>query len=278
MYQLRRLVRGSLHRLQRINELPRVINDYFITRQNLKEEKEASEFLRSRLPEKDSIVDNIFKEIEDNKWGFRGWALSKSSIKYFYAYLSDKSEKNIVEFGGGSSTIFWNELLRKQANDFNYITLEHHPEWADKLKSIDELQGEIFLCKLKQLDDTTREEIFLNPKTASAIWEKSDKYLSVDDYCDTRARNCFYDIPESIMNSDIQFDGIILDGPHGNGRSIAFPLLYNHIKPGTIVLLDDYTHYPFLDDLKQVYDFEILKLSDKPTKSWIIVKVIGKNG
>lgn len=82
----------------------------------------------------------------------------------------------------------------------------------------------------------------------------------------SRQRNNFYDIRACDLNGI--YDIVVLDGPHGNGRSIAFLHLKNRLSASSTVLIDDHSHYDFetrmLGQFKAELEFEIRY--GKPTR------------
>ncbi len=50
------------------------------------------------------------------------------------------------------------------------------------------------------------------------------------------------------------------------------------MREGTIVLLDDYHHYPFLEDLDRLFEYEIFEKRRLVIsgKGWIVLKIIKK--
>lgn len=78
---------------------------------------------------------------------------------------------------------------------------------------------------------------------------------------------------------DMKFDLIIIDGPGGDKRSLWYSKIRNNIKPGTVVLVDDFNHFQsFSDELDANFEYETLSLQIQPilpgNKSWKIVKII----
>ena len=70
----------------------------------------------------------------------------------------------------------------------------------------------------------------------------------------SRQINCFYDIDEYDLQKN--YDLVILDGPHGNGRNLAFLIIKQYIEPGTFIFIDDIVHYDFEEKLKMCYDVD----------------------
>ncbi|MFT4302029.1 MAG: hypothetical protein QM579_09765 [Desulfovibrio sp.] len=106
----------------------------------------------------------------------------------------------------------------------------------------------------------------------TAFTASSPSDLPTNEYCNTRARNVFYSIDDINIPTG-KIDLLIVDGPHGNGRSLSFAALAKYFEQGTIILIDDVSHYPFLEMLSKFAIFQILSSSFSLNKQWIIVKV-----
>jgi hypothetical protein len=244
---------------------------------NLARENSSKKTLRDHNPELYKITENVFDLIHKKKFKFRGWSLAKSAIRYTILELfSVKRESfNIVELGGGVSTFFWYFLKKELVNiDFKITTFEHDKDWSEYLNKEVGSMVNILHCRLKQLSENERINLFEKPAEAVTNWQKTDKFLPENQYKTTRVRNVFYDFPSSYFKNNTKIDLLIVDGPHGNGRSMCFPLLKEKIGNGTIILLDDYNHYPFVDDLQKIFKVESLVLEDSYSKKWILLKVI----
>lgn len=91
-----------------------------------------------------------------------------------------------------------------------------------------------------------------------------------------------YDIERmnEVVIPDIQFDIVLIDGPHGDNRSKWYSKIRNNVKAGTIILVDDFNHYKcFSEELDKNFKYELLSHSDEPfvpygEHSWKIVRVI----
>ena len=79
-----------------------------------------------------------------------------------------------------------------------------------------------------------------------------------------------------------KFDLILIDGPNGDKRSLWYSKLRDHVKEGTILLIDDFNHYKcFSDELDKNFNYELLSFSNEPfvpygEHSWKIVKIINR--
>jgi hypothetical protein len=77
----------------------------------------------------------------------------------------------------------------------------------------------------------------------------------------TRQRNTFYEIKEGELPDVI--DVMIVDGPHGNGRSIAFLHGIGRLRKGSFVVIDDYNHYDFIERFQMLFpESELVAISN----------------
>lgn len=207
---------------------------------------------------------------------FGGWALSKKSIRSFCAHLFSKTDSpNIVELGGGVSTLFWMNMQKICNPIIQVSTFEHNPIWGSKLDSlITDKTIQLKVVKIKQISDVEKNILFNDPIEASNAWLNMGKTIAADQYENTRIKNAFYSLDNSDFDTFMPIDGLVVDGPHGNGRSIAFVLFYRFIHPGTVILIDDFNHYDFLADLGRCFKYEILERQEKKYKSYVILRII----
>ena len=101
-------------------------------------------------------------------------------------------------------------------------------------------------------------------------------------FCHKDINLLFYDnnnIKDVVLPSE-KFDLILIDGPNGDKRSLWYSKIRDHVKEGTIILIDDFNHYKcFSDELDRNFNYELLSFSDEPfvpygEHSWKIVKII----
>jgi hypothetical protein len=87
------------------------------------------------------------------------------------------------------------------------------------------------------------------------------------------------DIPNTSI-PDMKFDLILIDGPNGDKRSLWYSKIRSNVKPGTVLLIDDFNHFQcFSDELDKNFKYEILSFHDEPfvaygEHSWKIVKIL----
>lgn len=221
------------------------------------------------------VAELAIKEFKRQKGAFGSFALAESSVRCFLYYLlpQKNADLHICEFGGGQSTIFWGVLTKYV--DLTVTTYEHDPDWAQHLtEHVDNKRIRINLCELMQIDEARRREMFSSPEQSMEIWRGGSSKIDTEQYKNPTLSNGFYNIANDQFPNQ-RIDAIVLDGPHGNGRSMCFPLFYDHIENGTMVLLDDYHHYPFLEDLGKLYEYEVIEKRIS-NKGWVVLKIVGK--
>lgn len=217
----------------------------------------------------------IVKNLGD---GFGGWALSLSSLRSLLANIDHPQltgECCVLELGGGQSTLFWKELSELFPG-LTVITWEHNQQFVDMLNNrVAGSSIRIEYRKLQQYSDAEWQKIFscCNAKDIeNTLTTAHPSDLSISEYCNTRAHNVFYNL-ENIKIPNGKINILVVDGPHGNGRSLAFAAFAKYFMEGTIILIDDVSHYPFLEMLSKFVTFRILSTSFSLNKQWIIVKV-----
>lgn len=81
------------------------------------------------------------------------------------------------------------------------------------------------------------------------------------------------------INLEQKFDLILVDGPNGNNRMFWYEKFKHFVKPGAIILIDDFNHYSsFGEQLDKHFEYELLSFSNEPfvpngEHSWKIVRV-----
>lgn len=229
------------------------------------------------------LVKDIEKVIQlstQSGWGYGGMALSNRAITHLCRRLEVREDPYyILELGGGQSTLFWRELLTTKILPVQVITLEHHHEWAKSLRErtaeCDQIQ--IYHQTLKQISDQEWEEIFTQQHQALSLWKSFGDPVSIQDYDRYTIHNTFYAEVEDLPLEDNSIDVMIVDGPHGNGRSLAFPLFRAVLKPNALVLIDDFDHYPFLQDLQRVFAYEEIYREILGQERWTLVQLLDRN-
>lgn len=175
-----------------------------------------------------------------NKYTYNGWGLSISSMKDIYDIIVKHNIKSVVEFGSGQSTNLLVDL------GVSFVSFDHDEMYAFK-------HNNVFIKKIKQFPDVLFKNIISN---RISIYDVKDFKIVKGD--NTRQKNCFYDIKENELPENI--DMVIIDGPHGNGRSLSFNSIFGKTKNKFYILLDDYHHYPFESDMSKIYkNYKLIK-------------------
>jgi hypothetical protein len=230
----------------------------------------------------ETAMEQAFTESEDNGFGFGDWALSKSALRALLNQLHNHRRLTdpltIVECGGGQSTVFFRSLIRNRVLHPSAIhTFEHDLSWAQALiaKVGDTPNMFVHYYPLKVISDYEWEQLFYDPLHAMDKWGKMGFLVPQSENANLQIHNAFYNLVPEVVASLGPIDIMIMDGPHGNGRTISCPLLFKQLRPySSFILIDDFDHYPFLDDLASVFQFrELCREVDR--KHWVLVQLAG---
>ncbi|OQB43236.1 MAG: hypothetical protein BWY06_00211 [Candidatus Latescibacteria bacterium ADurb.Bin168] len=189
-----------------------------------------------------------------DKRALGGWSLTYGAFLSLYSTIrkTDLSDIQMIEFGSGVSTSILDRIAASCIQIRSLTTLEHDKDWLDATQqSIRCDKTQLLFRHILCVKEETRAEVF-GSENPSELWSKVAAVVPADETKNTRLRNAFYDI-EGLPISGNQPILMILDGPHGNGRSLAFPLFRDRTKLGDLVLIDDVDHYPFEGDLRTFF-------------------------
>ena len=197
------------------------------------------------LPSKKAIWDGM---------GIDPWQLR--DIKNF---IEDRWFTRVVEFGSGASTEFILRLAKK--NNVKIDSFDNSEKYAFKCPENLSKFLNLYVVKTVQYNEKQYENIL----DKNVITSKKRLILSqgipVDELVVENKfdiKNAFYDISKGQLNGI--YDLVILDGPNGNGRNIAFAYLKEHVHPGTVIFIDDYWHYDFIENCKTILDAEVISI------------------
>jgi hypothetical protein len=176
------------------------------------------------------------------KYDYTGWEISPECLIFVQEYISSKKIKklDIVEFGSGAST---------------GVLLE--------FKETNEIPGvfDSFDCDVK----------YAHPySNIRQIIPYDDRPVSFgNDYS-------FYKLHDGDLRSE-NYNLVILDGHHGHGRSVAWQHLKDKLANGCVVVIDDYDHYPFVEDfLREFPNAKELKRHWEDRNRWIVYEIVSK--
>jgi len=172
-----------------------------------------------------------------------GWGLSKKCLNDIFTIIKSFESKpiNVLEFGSGVSTDFLVDLIG-EGYDLHIVSYDNDLTFATKSRH---LNLKLIISSLVETFDSDFENLFRERKYVKSFFHKLVTEIH------TRQKNVFYEINEEDLPKTV--DLLIVDGPHGNGRSIAFLVGLNRLKNGSYVIIDDYNHYDFVEKFKYLY-------------------------
>ena len=165
-----------------------------------------------------------------------GWGLSKKCFLDIKEILKPHNAPVVVEFGSGISTTFFKDLFNKYCNNGKIYSFDNDGKFASNISQVK---------RLVECSDKDFNLMFSQGKYNSSKMN----YRTTPP--DTRQKNCFYDLSNSDIPSNI--DLVLVDGPHGNGRSFSFLHVKDKIKKGGYIVIDDFNHYDFVERLLMIF-------------------------
>ncbi len=209
-------------------------------------------------------------------WGnVTGWSIHPHALSALAGYLGDEPAC-VIECGSGYSTGVLHRWARRRTAPCTVTSYEHDAIQIERLRGILDSEAAIRVIQsgLGQLTEHRFRELLASPRTAVQGWKQWADPLPEDLYSTTRVSRVFYS--ELAMNPPALPAGetlvVILDGPHGNGRSVAFPVLAGSSPDQSIWLIDDYDHYAFVEEMSQVYTLSDQQTRHEGDKRWTIVR------
>ena len=196
-----------------------------------------------------------------------GMGLHEKVLTHIARVIVENKVKTIVEFGSGASTSFLMKLREELSLSYNVFSFDHHPVYSYGLQH----EGLTLTRRdLQSCSNEVFERMFKN-----RLLEKDEFQSAQHEKDNFRAQNVFYDISSSDIPPEV--DLVIVDGPNGNGRSIAYLHLIDKISDECIIVLDDSDHYDFIERCHEVFDTEVLVHESHPeihhNFSYAILKV-----
>ena len=227
----------------------------------------------------DSLMDDAIRETAKNWGDWTGWSIHPYALQSLPAYTGD-APLRVIECGSGYSTSVLHLWTRKRSVESRVTSYEHEEEQMKRIRGLldaDAMQH-VVRSELSQLTESRFREMLKSPSTSTEYWKQWADPLPEDLYGTTRVSRVFYkslaDDPPVLKADETLL--VILDGPHGNGRSIAFPLLWGCTPKESIWLIDDYNHYPFLDEMSRIFHLSDQQIGRKGDKRWTIVRAVPK--
>lgn len=205
------------------------------------------------------------------------WSLHPMTCLMLADLIRTEKLQKVFEFGSGYSTVFLTKFIQEVKANTQIESFEHQVGFSDRLLTtlsrINNKVANLHTTELVQFSDEDFEALFDDKTNAQQSLAEKTTPVPLSRYRETRLRNVFYQYDFSqIPNQSV--DLIILDGPNGNGRSIAFPLMKHKLKSPSWILIDDYLDHPYLSDLEKVFNFEVVKESQLDDNEYILVKIM----
>jgi hypothetical protein len=209
-------------------------------------------------------------------WGdVTDWSLHPRALAALPALVGDRPLL-IVECGSGFSTVVLHEWARRRSARTRIVSFEHQREQISRLCALldDEARACVHPSSLGQVTEATFRRMLAAPSEARALWRQRADRLPEDLYQETRIARAFYDrlIEEPPAPAAGERLLVILDGPNGSGRSIAFPLLAPLSGAESFWLIDDWDHYPFLPEMAAVFEIREEQTACLGNKRWKLVR------
>jgi hypothetical protein len=202
-----------------------------------------------------------------NYYSNDGWGLCVPTLEMLINIIKNNNIKNIIEFGSGKSTEFLIDVRNEFNLDYTIDSFDNSEVYCYKGEQKKFLQ--LNICNLISCDDIEYENIFSTKK-----FDKSNFTLVTGEF-DAKIKNATYDIKEEMLKTN--YDLVIIDGPHGNGRNFNNFYIENRIRTGSFIVVDDFFHYDFIDKIKLFFNVEIIEsqiFEKYRNKGHAILKVI----
>tara|TARA_Y100000590_G_C15665896_1_gene994416 strand:+ start:333 stop:1019 length:687 start_codon:yes stop_codon:yes gene_type:complete len=194
-----------------------------------------------------------------DKYKNNGIGLSKKCLQIIFILLETKLKNiNILEFGSGFSTQFFidyklnskkNIIIDSFDNDINYSYKNQNNYNFLKLH----------ILPLVSCNDKNFNKLFYKEKKYNKNYFNLHKSLPYNHPKYWRQRNCFYNITNELNK---KYDIVLIDGPNGNGRNIAYLHLLNKLNKNAFIIIDDYNSkdnefdYNFIGYLKLMFNIK----------------------
>ena len=199
-----------------------------------------------------------------------GPGLDMYALKCIYGVLQKKTDNiNILEFGSGFSTQFLIDYKLTKNKNITIDSYDNDKKWcfqeAEKYDFLNLNVEPLISCSDEDFNNQIQNKEYDSTcfKTHVSLPYNHPKYW--------RQRNCFY----NVKNLKNNYDLVIIDGPNGNGRAIAYLHIKDKVKKGSYILVDDHNSrdgdydYKFVEHLMNIIPVEIVyKHENSKNPSW----------
>ncbi|MBD1371566.1 hypothetical protein IC620_04245 [Hazenella sp. IB182357] len=227
----------------------------------------------------------LIKEIEPfltldeiEKWKANRMQMDIAAFVHLMRRLEPRDKPyHILELGTGATTPCWQTIIQREILPIQLISV-HHDQHAvaafqKQLKGVEGI--ELRCSKLKQIDDQEWEKLFTHASQVDTwdLFNQLGKDVAPSDYALYTIRNAFYaDLKQSLPDEE-KVDVLILAGPYGNGRSLAFPLLYQYASKEMLILIHHFDDYDILHDLSRVFNYNEIYREVRGYERWILLQL-----
>lgn len=181
------------------------------------------------------------------KYTTNGWTVSDKALESLSKIV--KPGTRVLEFGSGVSTQFFLD------SGCDVDSFDNDPDHAHPHAKI---------VGLVECGDYDFDRMFLEKNLDFG------KFKPISQVVHTRQHNVFYDIDKGSLKN--AYGIVSIDGPHGNGRSLAFLHCMGRLEPGTFIFMDDYDHYDFLERCRSIFNVEVVTQNNEPHDRFVLVK------
>jgi predicted O-methyltransferase YrrM len=150
------------------------------------------------------------------------WSMSPTEILHICNDILINKRVNIIEFGGGFSTLCIAKLIKTYNLDIKFTSVENDLEWVEKIKS------QLKMHELEEIVNLVHAPI-----------------IPISNEFSYNGQKAWYDIESinQIVSQYNEIDLVIIDGPFGQltpfARFSAIPVLLKKIAANYAVFLDD---------------------------------------
>ncbi len=184
-----------------------------------------------------------------------GMGLHRTQFNLLSEHFSLNEVGSVVEFGSGGSTYFFRKM-QSAGMKFRLTSFDHNPKFSFKESAHKDLAaGGRFTLNVKDLISCS-DEVFERSFAEKRFLRESFSRVRGGEVDNFRIKNAFYDIRPDEIGDGIDF--VVLDGPSGNGRSLAWLLLRDKLTFPCYALIDDANHYDFVARARCLLDIDVL--------------------
>lgn len=186
-----------------------------------------------------------------NKYMNDGWGLSVLGFSHLLEIIKNNNNDTIrvLEFGSGTSTRFLCDVVKENIKKLEITSFDNDVDYCYQ-KTNDDYFLSLLIRPLIECEINDYNEQMENKRyNPNVMYDKISPL-------EASQKNNFYDIEEGDLNG--VYDIVILDGPNGNGRNFAFLHIKKYLKPESIIYIDDYNHYDFVERCLDNIDCDII--------------------